>query len=200
MDIFSQTDPKGRASVEAWATEFLKHRDAKEGPLFVKAVHRLDKEASGVLVLARSSKGLKRLHACFREKKCTKVYWALLEGGLSQDGFLKDYLVHGDHCAQVVSSTHCRAKEALLEYKILHKVKGISLVEVLLHTGRYHQIRVQFSSRGFPILGDQRYDSQIHFDGIALHHRKLTLPHPTLKEELTFEAPLPEQWQEFLQP
>jgi len=106
----------------------------------------------------------------------------------------KDYLLHGDYKAHVVSSKEVNGKYAELHYKVMTRNEGISLVKVDLLTGRYHQIRIQFSSRNYYIIGDFHYGSRKKFKGIGLHHHLLSVPHPTLSKEIIVEAPLPECW------
>ena len=90
------------------------------------------------------------------------------------------------------------AKEARLNYHFLQRLGAQSLVEVHLETGKKHQIRVQLSHRGYPVLGDRKYGAKIILpEGIALHARSLRIKHPTRDEVMFFEAPLPPFWKKF---
>ncbi len=176
-------------SVESHIKEWVKEHYKKSGAVFVRAVHRLDKPVSGVLLLAKTSKALERLHASFRGKQVEKRYVALVEGVVEQEeGSMEDYLVHDFFRASVVGSEHPKAKRALLSYRVRRKNYENSLVEIDLYTGRYHQIRVQFSSRGHPIMNDGKYGARFIKDGgnIALHQERLVFPHPISKKELVF--------------
>ena len=186
--MLSQIDPQGRESVESLARVYLKEKYNKPGDAFVHAVHRLDKDVGGILLLAKTSKALKRLQEVFRLGKNKKIYHALLEGNLTEDqGVLEDYLFHGAFKARCVDAKHPKCKYAKLKYRVLKKYTDQTLVEIELLTGRYHQIRIQWSSRGYPIIGDGQYGSTISLkNGIALEHVALTLPHPISKDIKTF--------------
>ncbi|MBS0627396.1 MAG: RNA pseudouridine synthase [Verrucomicrobia bacterium] len=129
-----------------------------------------------------------------------KTYRALVEGELKEDsGFFEDYLLRKEFCSSVCDQKSLTAKKASLSYKVKRKIDGYSLVEIDLHTGRYHQIRVQFSSRGHPIVNDRKYGAKLiaKENHIALQHAKLQIPHPISKETLIFTLPLPLEWKEF---
>ena len=172
--------------VKVWAKEHYQ----KPGDIFIKPVHRLDKPASGIVLFAKTSKALTRLHAAFRERKIEKTYLALLEGNLVQEeGVLEDFLLKEDFRAK--QSLDPSAKLAKLSYKVCARSLKHTLVQVHLHTGRYHQIRAQFSSRGHPIVGDQKYGSKDLLSGgqIALHHAEISFFHPVSGQKMTFSAP-----------
>jgi 23S rRNA pseudouridine1911/1915/1917 synthase len=159
-------------------------------------VHRLDREVSGVVLFARTSKALSRLNEEIRTRRVEKIYHALLEGvPLEKNGVLEHWLVHGSHAAKVVPAGSTGARLARLEYRALRHDEGLTLVEVRLETGRYHQIRAQLAEMGCPIAGDGRYGSRRATPGrIALHHRRLTFAHPVRKEMVGIEAPYPAEW------
>jgi 23S rRNA pseudouridine1911/1915/1917 synthase len=152
---------------------------AKKGRAFLEPVHRLDKSVSGLVLFARTSKALQRLNAALRQRQVGKTYRARVEGSVKEDeGILHHFLVHDDFCAKVVSSGEPGAKEAILSYKVLERKKDESLLEIDLHTGRYHQIRAQFAATGHPIIGDRKYGSRYALEEIALEHVKLVFLHP----------------------
>lgn len=191
------TQPSGtdQTSLEQQAKVWLKIKYAKPGNVFLEAVHRLDKPVSGVVVFGKTSKALQRLNESIRSKATQKTYIAGVEGFPPVSmGELKHYLVHDDHCAQIVNAAHPQAKLAKLTYKVIEEFKQDTLIEIDLETGRYHQIRVQLAQgMRCPIWGDRRYDSHRLYkpECIALHHKRLVIPHPITKELLVFEAPLP---------
>lgn len=196
------TQPSGtdQDSVEAQAKEWLKEQYQKPGNVFLEAVHRLDKPVSGLVLFARTSKALPRLHKAMREKKSRKCYLALIEGSLEYpEGTLEHYLFHGEHQAYVVDAESPEAKRAVLHYRVIDSRKSSSLLEIVLETGRYHQIRAQLSAIGHPIIGDMRYGSlKPYVEGqIALHHFQLQIPHPITEVMQTFEAPPPSNWDVF---
>lgn len=204
------TQPSGteQESLEAIAKQWLKEKYQKPGNVFLEAVHRIDKPVSGIVLFARTSKGLSRLNASLRDKKSQKVYLALVEGvPQAQSGILEHYLVHDDFQARVVLKQDPQGKLARLHYKILERQGNQTLIEIILDTGRYHQIRAQLAAIGCPICGDARYGASITFSDsfrsaarqamqpgkIALHHWRLSIPHPITGDVMDFEAPRP-QW------
>lgn len=173
------------------AKAFVKTQYHKPGDVFLHPIHRLDKPVSGLVLFARTSKALSRLQEQMRERKIEKSYLAWVEGNLPQaEGRLVHFLEHGSFQAYVSAS----GKEAILDYKIVEQKSGLSLVEIRLVTGRYHQIRAQFSAVGCPIVGDEKYGSRRPWStwstGIALHHARMRLTHPVTKEILTLESSL----------
>jgi 23S rRNA pseudouridine1911/1915/1917 synthase len=185
-------------SVVTLARQYLKQKYHKPGNVYVGVVSRLDAPVSGVLVLARTSKSARRLNEQFRGRTVQKRYWAVVEGAnIPPEGELVDWLQRDDarRRTQIVKPGAASAKEARLLYRRLETVRGLSLVEVELQTGRKHQIRTQLAHRGWPVVGDERYGSRRRFDeGIALHARSLELFHPTKGGRLRFVAPLPASW------
>jgi 23S rRNA pseudouridine1911/1915/1917 synthase len=194
------TQPSGTEaiSVEELAKAWIKETYNKPGNVFLHAVHRLDRPVSGIVLFARTSKALSRLNQTMREKRSCKIYCALVEGVFSKEphGVLEHYLVHDEHQAEVVASHYPQAKLARLHYTVVAQYEKHAFVELVLETGRYHQIRAQLSAIGHPIIGDHRYGSVTPFvsEGIALHHSRLQIPHPITEVEQTFSAPLPPFW------
>lgn len=193
------TQPSGtdQDSAETQAKQWIKEHYKKPGNVFLEAIHRLDKPVSGIVLFARTSKALSRLQAAMRSKQTKKIYFALVEGHLNNlQGFLENHLVHDDYFARVIPSQTPDSKLARLKYQVVREYPHCSLVEIELETGRYHQIRAQFSALGHPIIGDKKYGSKHSYipEGIALHHAKLQIPHPISGQLMTFEAPLPELW------
>ena len=177
---------------------YLKERFKKPGNVYLGLVHRLDRPTSGVVVFARTSKAAARLSDQFRQKKVKKIYWALLEGKVPVFGKLIHYIER-----RGVSSIICNegyGKRAELSFRRLHYKKNISLVEVILETGRHHQIRVQFKSAGHPVIGDLRYGATQMFEKgtIALHAYSIEIVHPTTKEVMTFMSLPPALWNPYL--
>ena len=189
-----QGDQTGRSTLLDEAKSWLKKNYNKPGNVFLGLVHRLDRRASGVVVLARTTKAASRLSEEIRSRRPRKTYWAQVAGEVPPQGQFIDQLEREEFNSRVVAAP--AGKEARLSYKRLNYVDGVCLVEVALETGRHHQIRVQFSHRGFPILGDRRYGSRQAFgnDAIALHAREMLIRHPTLGEEMSFVAEPNEDW------
>lgn len=192
--ILTQPSGTDQYNLEAMCKQWIKEVLKKPGNVFLEAIHRLDKPVGGIVVFARTSKALSRLNVSMREKQTLKTYTALIEGNssiLNREGTLEHFLRHDDHFAEVVKEGTPDAKRARLHYRVIERKENESLVEIILETGRYHQIRAQFSAIGLPIVGDTKYGSRRSISGgiIALHHSKLQIPHPITAELLTFESP-----------
>ncbi len=187
----TQTALSGDENLEDRAKLWLRKETGKQGSIFLQPIHRLDKPASGIVLFARSSKALARLNHAMRERQIHKTYFALVEGNLpSQEGTLEHCLRHGDFRAEIVAGEHQGGKKSLLFYKVLKTQDRKTLLEIILATGRYHQIRAQLGAIGCPIVGDKKYGSHSSFKhpGIALHHGRLSFEHPVSKEEITLQS------------
>lgn len=193
--------PDGVPTLLTLAKEYVKQRYQKPGNVYLGVMSRLDAPVTGVVLLARTSKAAARLTEQFRTHTVEKRYWAIVEGVFdSPEGDLVDWLSHDDRHRRmhIVGATHPGAKEARLSYQRKGLIKGNSWLEVELETGRKHQIRLQLSHHGHPIVGDRKYGSREPFSaGIALHSRRLVISHPTTGSCLEFEAPLPDTWRRF---
>ena len=180
-----------------WAKQYLKRRYRKPGNVFLGVVSRLDAQVSGALVFARTSKAAARLTKAFRERQPHKLYWAIVAGDpLPPEGTWTDFLAK-DEARQRMYCTRddSRGKKAILSYQVLLERPTWSWLAIRLETGRKHQIRVQLATRGCPVVGDRKYGSRQPFaEGIALHARRLRLPHPVRTEPIDVWAPLPQSW------
>lgn len=190
-DIPSQSDKTGDEDMLTIIKKYIKEKYNKPGNVYLGLVHRLDRPVGGVMVFAKTSKSASRLSEQVRNKSFKKKYLAIVNGKMEKDkGVLKDYLWKDakSNTSYVVKETKKNAKFAELDYKVVRydKKNDLSLVEINLHTGRHHQIRVQFSSRMHAIYGDSKYHGRGAGTGICLYAYELTLIHPTTKEELTF--------------
>lgn len=192
-----QGDKTGDTPLSEVVKKYIATKYHKPGAVYLGVVHRLDRPTSGIVLFARTSKALTRLNKLFAERKTKKIYWALVQNApIPERATLTHYLKRNPK--QNKSYAHKNevpnSKKAVLEYKIIKKIKSFYLLEIDLHTGRHHQIRAQLSSIGCPIKGDLKYGfSTSNSDGsISLLARKLTLTHPVKKEEMTFIAPAPE--------
>jgi 23S rRNA pseudouridine1911/1915/1917 synthase len=192
--LLSQDSGTGLRNMEDWAREWVRTDKNKPGAVFLNAVHRIDKAVSGVVLFARTSKALSRLNEDIRKRNCRKIYHALVEGFPQKPSDkLMHWLSHEHHRAEVCRESDQGAQRAVLRYETLKRVDDMTLLEIDLETGRYHQIRAQLSALGNPIAGDQKYGAQQKSENgqIALHHRRLEVAHPTLKEPVIIEAPYP---------
>ncbi len=187
------TQPNGGENLEGFVKGWIKQEYQKKGNVFLHAIHRLDRAVSGLVLFARTSKALSRLNEKVRLQEIQRIYIAEVEGFLSKkEGQLDHFLIHGEHQALIGKKEDKDAKHARLYYKVLKQKPHSTIVEIELETGRYHQIRAQFSTTGHPIVGDRLYGSNSG-DGLAirLHGHKLLFEHPITKEILTFQSPAP---------
>ena len=167
-------------------------------------VHRLDREAGGVMVYAKTRPAAAALSAAIQEKKLEKEYLCVTLGIPAEpQGTYRDLLLHDKlrNKSFVVRRMRGGVKEASLSYRVLEERDGEALVLVSLHTGRTHQIRVHLASIGHPLLGDTVYGSKKPVPGLAgqcLHARRLMFRHPRTGERVELECPLPDWFQEVL--
>ena len=191
--LLTQPSAGNEKSLENQAKDWLKKEFSRPGNVFLEAVHRIDKPACGIVLFARSSKGLSRLNQSVRNRLVGKVYRARVEGIVRQKkGHLENFLVHDDYRARVVSAEMPGARLATLSYTLMESGSNESLLEIILETGRYHQIRVQLAHLGHPLLGDRKYGASMPWqkDCIALQHYRLTFPHPIGGKEITLHSQL----------
>ena len=172
---------------------FIKKRDNKPGNVYLGLVHRLDRPVGGVMVFAKTSKCASRLSEQVRNRILKKEYYAVCEGKVSSKGTFKDKLLK-DTKNNIVRVDK-NGKDAVLDYELMDYKDKFSLVRINLRTGRSHQIRVQFSSRGHALYGDQKYNEHSKVgEQIALFAHSLVLIHPITKEEMKFELELPKSY------
>lgn len=174
---------------------FIAKRDSKPGAVFLGVVHRLDRPVSGAVMFAKSSKALERVNKAFREGDMHKTYWALVcSKPQLPTAELKHYLTRNEKQNKTYASPTPKkdAKEARLKYTLIKSTDRYHLLEVILYTGRHHQIRCQLASVGCVIKGDLKYGApRSNPDGsICLHSRSIRFTHPVKKEEMTIVAPL----------
>ena len=163
----------------------------------VRTVHRLDRVVGGVMVLARNAAAASELSRQIREGSFEKKYLAVVHGAPEEDsGELRD-LLGRDKARKMTYVAEAPGKgiqEAVLSYRVLNKAGDLSRVKVTLFTGRTHQIRVQFSSRGQPLVGERKYSTLNDPCEIALWSCFLRFHHPVTGEELTFTRLPPEEY------
>ena len=164
--------------------ELRKHTGSEIFP-----VHRLDKEVGGVMVYAKTQKAAASLSAQVADRTMEKYYLAVVHGRPEVQGLMEDLLFFdkGKNKSFVVRKERKGVKKAVLSYELVETKADKSLVKVLLHTGRTHQIRVQFASRKMPLCGDRRYGSKDAEKTISLWSYRISFIHPETKEKLSFE-------------
>lgn len=188
----SQNDPSGQISMIDLLSDFC------SVPVF--CVHRLDTAVGGVMVYAKTKQAAGALSALFQKGEVTKKYYAIVHGAAGS-GAMRDLLYHDKRINKsfVAGTRRKGVKEAVLEYKTITSTGSLSLVDISLGTGRAHQIRVQFSSRKMPLLGDRKYGSTQRCP-IALWCHHLSFVHPFTGEAVAGECtpPKADPWTKFL--
>ncbi len=188
-----QADKSGDVDLLNVLKKYLKDKYNKPGNVYLGLVHRLDRPVGGVMVFAKTSKAASRLSEQIKEHQFRKTYYAAVYGNLLPKSILIDTL-HKDTVKNIVS-IQPNGKKAILNYEVLATKNNWNLVKINLQTGRAHQIRVQFSSRGNALYGDQKYNSKAKpKQQLALFAKELTFSHPITKEEVTFNLPLPKRY------
>ncbi len=194
VNIPTQGDASGDLDLLSLLKEDLKVRYQKPGQVYLGLVHRLDRPVGGVMVFAKTSKAAARLSEQIRTGQFRKTYLAVVHGQPEKSGRLEHFLAKDRATNTVqVSSSVAAGKKAILEYEALMEREGLSLVRINLLTGRSHQIRVQFSTIGHPLYGDQKYGASLNTPGqqLALWSHQIKCLHPTKKEEMTFSSSPP---------
>ena len=183
--VLSQADNTNDLDILTLIKGYLKEKYNKPGNVYLGLVHRLDRMTGGVMVFAKTSKCASRLSEQIREHKFEKKYLAVCYNSeIPNNGVLEDFIKVDEKTG--ISSISSDGKKALLEYNILDKQDNLLLLDILLKTGRHHQIRVQFASRGCPLYGDNLYGKGPK-EPIALYAYAIKFYHPISKEELFFE-------------
>ena len=204
--------PDPYSSLESWARSYLKTKYVKAGRPYLGIPHRLDRPVSGIVFFTRSSKAAARIAEQFRERTISKRYLAVVEAELDPDApenqcCWLDYMVKIPDVAKAMLCSHDQAgaKLAQLEMKALKTSSGHSLLDIHLQTGRMHQIRLQSSSRGFPIVGDSHYQAKVSLDlnpsdkRILLHSYFLKFLHPISYEPVEVLSELPSYYPQWAQ-
>ena len=181
------------------------HYRAQGKPDYIATVHRLDKIVGGVMLFSRRREVTGRLTAAVAERRITKEYLAVLRGRPQEASATLTDLLFRDAAknkSYVVKRMRKGVREASLEYVTLGSTEELTLVRVRLHTGRTHQIRVQFASRGLPLSGDRKYGASDVPWPIALWSYRLSFVHPQTGADMTFSCPPPaaEPWTRFILP
>lgn len=202
--LLSQGESTGDANLVDWCREYF-------GRNYVGLVHRLDRNTSGLMVVAKRSKSAERLTEALKRGELIRIYHALLHGKLSAPAEWVHYLRKNEttNTVSVVRADASGAKEArlkvipLVQYRdpspLDSSASFVTLAEFHLDTGRSHQIRVQSSASGHPLVGDSKYGApRSNLARPALHSAIIRFPHPMTKEPLEFTDPLPDYLAQFI--
>lgn len=164
-------------------------------------VHRLDRDTSGVVILAKTQLALEYLQAQFAARTVGKQYYALVWGHLKQPRARIELPIRRSTKSPNIMAVHQQGRQAITEYNVVTEYPKYSLLDIKLHTGRTHQIRAQFAHLGHPVVGDKSYGSKSTPQGLTrqfLHAYKLSITLPGNKVPTSFEAPLATDLQSFL--
>ena len=199
--ILVQGDDTEDTPLVDYVKDYIKFRYKKPGDVFLGVVHRLDRPVSGAVIFARTSKALIRMNELFKERKVEKRYWAITENrpfpeyGHLTHYILKDQERNVSRALDQMSNRSKDAKKSDLDYELIGNLEARYLLLVKPITGRPHQIRVQLSTIGCPIVGDVKYGySQANQDGsIYLHCRSMSFLHPVQQTPVTITADAPNE-------
>ena len=187
------SDDSGDPDLLSACKAYLKETYHKPGNVYLGLVHRLDRPVGGAMIFARTSKAASRLSDNVRTHAMKKTYLAVLDGIPEPlQGELTDYLVKDRKTNMVSVTDEAHGKRSALSYETLAVNDGKALVRIRLETGRSHQIRVQFASRGTPLCYDRRYNPAPGQGQIALWSYQLEFPHPVTKEPVCLISRPPE--------
>ncbi len=188
-NVPTQKDSSNDVCLADMIKSYLKEKYNKPGNVYLGVVHRLDRPTSGVMVFAKTSKSAERLSLDFKNHNIEKKYLAVLSGVPKQKtGHLENYLKKDErtNTVRLAPLSEEGAKKAVLDYCVLQSNEKYSLVEIVLETGRSHQIRVQMSANKTPVFSDFKYGIGVKNIDLALHAYKLKFTHPTTKKIMTF--------------
>ena len=193
INIPSQGDKTEDLDMLTIIKSYLKEKYNKPGDVYLGLIHRLDRPVGGVMVFAKTSKAAARLSEQVRVKDFEKRYLVVVDGKMEKNkDTLEDFLLKNEklNMSKVVKEGTKNSKKAILDYEVLKYQEDIdlSVLKVNLHTGRHHQIRVQFASRNHSICGDQKYGTRGRGKQIALWAYELSILHPITKERMTFKV------------
>ena len=199
--LLTQPDRNTDESLIDQTRQWIKEKYNKPNNIFLGLVHRLDRNVSGVVLFARTSKAASRLSKQFREGTPKKHYRAIVLGKLKEEHTTLVHYLRKEKSlrATVFPRETPTAKRSELSYEVIDSLENKSLLEVSLSTGRFHQIRAQMAFIGHPIIGDVKYGAPepLPNQEIALYAHKLVFSHPVSNEEITLTTPEPKTWEQF---
>jgi 23S rRNA pseudouridine1911/1915/1917 synthase len=199
-----QVDDTGDESLDEKVKKYIAKKYNKPNGAFLGVVHRLDRPVSGVILFAKTSKALERINKLFKGREMHKTYYAIVRKRPQPEaGNLVHYLIKNPQ--KNVTKAHDKevagSQRSELNYKLVGEKEGYYVIEVDPITGRPHQIRVQLSTLGCPIVGDNKYGYPRGSlrKSICLHARRLQFTHPVKNEPIVIVAPLPKDgfWEKF---
>lgn len=197
-----QGDRTGDEPLVEKLKRWIKEKYSKPGNVFCGVTHRIDRPTCGLVVFARTSKGLSRMNELFRDGKVKKIYWAIVKNRPPKDeDTITSYLtpVEKNNKTYVSNTPREGAQKAELHYRVIAGSDNYFLLEVNLLTGRKHQIRAQLASMGCPVKGDLKYGARRSNPGggISLQSHRIVFEHPVSHIQVDVTAPVPDDnlWQ-----
>tara|TARA_B100000686_G_C16660211_1_gene900508 strand:+ start:350 stop:1012 length:663 start_codon:yes stop_codon:yes gene_type:complete len=197
--ILTQSDRPGGDSLLGRTKDWLKTRFNKPGKVFLGLVHRLDRPVAGVVLFARTSKAASRLSQQFRNRTIIKIYQATVIGlPKLMEGRLTGWLMKNQKTgkATVFSKETEGATKAELDYRVAKTLGKYAILEIVLRTGRFHQIRAQLAFMKHPVVGDVKYGAPCNLPNrhIALYSSRIEIKHPISGKDLVLRSPEPTGW------
>lgn len=165
-------------------------------------VHRIDKDTSGLVIIAKNDKAHIDISDQIKNREVKKTYLALVRGNIKENEAVINMPIGRSSKDRKKMAVDKKGKEAITEFKVLKRYDGFTYIEVNIKTGRTHQIRVHMAEIGYPIVGDEVYSNgrnPFNVKGQMLHAKELEFVHPTTKKSVKFEAPLPEYFENILE-
>jgi 23S rRNA pseudouridine1911/1915/1917 synthase len=165
-------------------------------------VHRIDKDTSGIVIIAKNDKAHINISNQIKQRTVEKTYIALVRGSIKENNAVINMPIGRSTKDRKKMEVTKKGKEAITEFKVLKRYENYTLLEIKIKTGRTHQIRVHLSKIGYPIVGDIVYSNGKNPFGVVgqmLHAQKIKFVHPTTEKEVEFEAPLPKYFEEVLE-
>lgn len=201
--VLVQPDLPGGESLMSEVKEYLKEKYKKPGNVFLGLIHRLDRNVSGIVLFGKTSKGASRLSEQFRDNTIKKIYNAVVEGEVMPKEGEPSHYIKKDESKKVaaISDTPKEGYDrSELEYKTIKSNKKYTLVKIHLKTGRFHQIRAQFSAIGHPVAGDIKYGAKnkLADNFLALCATEIEFKTATTDEVKNIKIDYPEDWKEYL--
>ena len=198
-NVLSQEDNTKDQDIVNLAKHYLRVKYDKPGNVYVGLVHRLDRMTEGVMVLAKTSKAASRLSDDIRNNNWHKQYIAVVHGKINNDSRLTDYVEHIDNTKKMRVVKPGNGQKAELEYKVLGYFENHTVLLINLITGRHHQIRIQFSNFGHPLVGDNLYGNPKERIDLMLSCYSIRFKHPTQEQDIEIiDLPRSKKWKKIL--
>ena len=200
--VLTQADETGDLCLLEEVKKYLKNKYKKPGKVFLGLLHRLDRNVSGIILFAKTSKGASRLSEQFRNNSIKKTYHAVVLDKLKNKGTLKNYIQKDEQkrIAKIFDKENNNNQLAILDYEVAASNKNYSLVKIGLKTGKFHQIRAQFANIGNPVVGDIKYGAPFSLKdkSICLCATSIKFLTAVNENEKEISIDIPKEWREYI--